>query len=447
MKSDRCPTGIPELDESLEGGFPRGSLILVAGNPGAGKTTLGATFLYNGAMKFEEPGVYLSFVEDKKSFYNNMRKLGMDFEKLEEKKLFKFIGVPYTGDPLSMQRVIEKLLSVIKEMNAKRVVVDSITALVHTTPSHSQVRSLLHNVFVYGIRSMGDVTTMLIADLPFNAETIGLGVEEFLVDGVMVLKTRRFMGIVIRWIEIWKMRNTRLGWTHIPFTIDVGGIKPLLPGYTPLLRLPLEANISLRTGISSLDKVIACIRPGSVIGILGRPDSGLHYVTTLITLALAKEYGDALYITFGEPIDFVLERIELIAKRFPELYQSKSRVKAIAMLPLVHDLMQSLGEVFKEFGERQTGIITLDNYSLIETIESQELHATLWSILSMISRRLGAILIIGAISFNDTEYPRLISVADILLKVKRGEKPNKLYVELVKHRYSVPSEHIGVLEL
>ena len=33
---DRTQTGIKELDENLEGGFPRGSMVMIAGNPGTG---------------------------------------------------------------------------------------------------------------------------------------------------------------------------------------------------------------------------------------------------------------------------------------------------------------------------------------------------------------------------------------------------------------------------
>lgn len=65
MKGDRVPTGIEGLDPSIEGGFPRGSLILLAGNPGTGKTVFGAQFLYRGASVYGEPGVYVSFAESR----------------------------------------------------------------------------------------------------------------------------------------------------------------------------------------------------------------------------------------------------------------------------------------------------------------------------------------------------------------------------------------------
>jgi circadian clock protein KaiC len=54
MSENRVPTGIDGLDPLIEGGFPRGSLVLLAGNPGTGKTIFSMQFLYNGAEDFPD---------------------------------------------------------------------------------------------------------------------------------------------------------------------------------------------------------------------------------------------------------------------------------------------------------------------------------------------------------------------------------------------------------
>ena len=58
-------TGIDELDELLGGGFIPGSITLIAGNPGSGKTTIAAQFIYHNASVLGNPGIYVSFTEDK----------------------------------------------------------------------------------------------------------------------------------------------------------------------------------------------------------------------------------------------------------------------------------------------------------------------------------------------------------------------------------------------
>ena len=63
MNENRVPTGINSLDALIEGGFPRGSLILLAGNPGTGKTIFSMQFLFKGAEDYGESGIYVSFAE------------------------------------------------------------------------------------------------------------------------------------------------------------------------------------------------------------------------------------------------------------------------------------------------------------------------------------------------------------------------------------------------
>ena len=47
----RTPTGIPGFDEIIGGGFPPERVVLILGEPGAGKTILCSQYLYNGAVE------------------------------------------------------------------------------------------------------------------------------------------------------------------------------------------------------------------------------------------------------------------------------------------------------------------------------------------------------------------------------------------------------------
>ncbi|MBS7650902.1 MAG: ATPase domain-containing protein [Candidatus Bathyarchaeia archaeon] len=69
--SECISSGDEGLDEVTGGGFPRGSLILLAGNPGTGKTVFSTQFLVKGAES-DEPGVYVSFAEDKSLLVKNI---------------------------------------------------------------------------------------------------------------------------------------------------------------------------------------------------------------------------------------------------------------------------------------------------------------------------------------------------------------------------------------
>jgi circadian clock protein KaiC len=90
MTIERISTGIASLDALIEGGIPRGSTVLVAGNPGTGKTILTSHFLYEG-LSIGEAGVYVSFSESKKQFYDNFERFGMRFLDFEKDNKFAFL--------------------------------------------------------------------------------------------------------------------------------------------------------------------------------------------------------------------------------------------------------------------------------------------------------------------------------------------------------------------
>ena len=60
MTIERISTGISTLDALIEGGIPKGFTVLVAGNPGTGKTILTTHFPSEGLLG-GEAAVYVSF--------------------------------------------------------------------------------------------------------------------------------------------------------------------------------------------------------------------------------------------------------------------------------------------------------------------------------------------------------------------------------------------------
>src|SRR5688572_31696360 len=91
----KAPTGIPGLDDITNGGLPAGRPTLVAGGPGSGKTLLGISFLVEGALRYGEPGVLLSFEENAEELAADVRSLGYDLDKLcrEKKILVDYVHV------------------------------------------------------------------------------------------------------------------------------------------------------------------------------------------------------------------------------------------------------------------------------------------------------------------------------------------------------------------
>ena len=78
----KTPTGIRGFDEITGGGLPTGRPTLVCGGSGCGKTVFGIAFLVNGATRFGEPGILMSFQESERELTDNVASFGYDLQDL-----------------------------------------------------------------------------------------------------------------------------------------------------------------------------------------------------------------------------------------------------------------------------------------------------------------------------------------------------------------------------
>src|ERR1035437_8909710 len=81
----KCPTGIKGFDQITEGGLPKNRTTLFCGSTGTGKTLLGIDFLINGAINYNEPGLFMSFEETQDEIYKVVSSLNMDLQGLVER--------------------------------------------------------------------------------------------------------------------------------------------------------------------------------------------------------------------------------------------------------------------------------------------------------------------------------------------------------------------------
>lgn len=214
------------MDSILGGGFPQGSFIVSAGNPGTGKTVFSARFLYSGAVNYHEKGVYVSFCESKEAFTSNMLSFGYDFEKLEKEGKFRFLEM-LTVKEEGVSTLLELILGTVREIEAKRLVLDSYTALAQSFVDPYEARIILHTILGKIIKNF-ECTTLIIEEVPLGKTQIGLGVEEFVADGVIRLNTQELDEYRLREMEIIKLRGAALKDFKLIFTLQ-GGFRAFTP--------------------------------------------------------------------------------------------------------------------------------------------------------------------------------------------------------------------------
>jgi len=225
---NRVTTGVKGLDDLLEGGFPRGSMIILAGSPGSGKTIASAQFLYYGATKCDENCVYVSFAERQEVFMGNMARFGFDFLELGNKGKFKFLDMATTreaGISETLNVIIREALSV----KAQRLVIDSFSAMALAFEKKIDARVVLH-AFEKMMRQTG-CTTLLIVEIPTGSSGLGLGFEEFVADGLVLFETIDDKRGIKKRAIIRKMRGTKHNQNYSNIAISDQGIS-LMPYVT-----------------------------------------------------------------------------------------------------------------------------------------------------------------------------------------------------------------------
>jgi circadian clock protein KaiC len=205
----RARTGITGFDELIEGGLERESIVLVVGASGTGKTLLSMQFLYKGASEFSEPGVFISFEEDKEALYKHALQFGWDFAALEKKDVFRLL----TFKPHQVTKILEEgggqIRDALAEVSAKRVVVDSITAYGLLFRDEYKRREKILEFFNL-LRRWGVTSLVICEDDPKDVESEEGGIG-FISDAVISLyyEHDQEKGIRIHSLEVLKMRGTK----------------------------------------------------------------------------------------------------------------------------------------------------------------------------------------------------------------------------------------------
>lgn len=214
----RITTGIPGLDNLVQGGLVENSVTLVTGETGTGKTIFGTQFIKEGAER-GEPGLYISLEQSPEDIKEDMKNFGWDLEKYERKGLLKIIY----HDPVQINNIDSVIIGEVNSIKAKRVVIDSMALIGLNIESPAQIRRRVFSVI--NTIKRNKCTAIIISEIPEGSKSISrFGVEEFAVDGVVILHYLGIGEVSARSLTIRKMRRTKHGNDVYPMEIAAGGI-------------------------------------------------------------------------------------------------------------------------------------------------------------------------------------------------------------------------------
>jgi circadian clock protein KaiC len=279
---DLVPTGVSGLDELLGGGLVAGTMALVEGAPGTGKTTLGLQFVHYGCAARGEPGLVLTFEETPQQLYRDAVNFGWDLRRLvQEGKLDVICITPdvlerYLDDPDGMW---ERLT---RGARPQRVLIDSLTNLRQLTNDEVRLRHIL-NVMLSGMRRRG-MTALLLSEMEERGgESIPF--EEYVVDAVirLVYATHGGDGLRRRYLEILKTRGQQHQAGRHSFKFMSDGLRVFPPLQPRPIELPYDDRRAY-LGVAAFDQLLGTGVPAPAQVMLigdtgvGKTVSSLHFI-------------------------------------------------------------------------------------------------------------------------------------------------------------------------
>jgi len=220
---EHVSSGVPEVDELLNGGLSRGTVSIISGPTGVGKTTLGTQFMKEAAGRGERSVIYL-FEESKQTFMSRSRAVNIPVDDMIERDTLQVYEVePLEHSPQEFGRMVRRA---VEDDGAEIVMIDGIAGYRLTLRgSEDSMLKEMHTLGRY-LKNMG-VTTIFVDETKnitgeFNATQENIS---YLADNIVFLRHLEIQGELRKAIGVLKKRTSDFERMVREFEITGHGIK------------------------------------------------------------------------------------------------------------------------------------------------------------------------------------------------------------------------------
>jgi len=358
----KCPTGIKGFDEITEGGLPKNRTTLISGSAGSGKTLLGIDFLINGAINYNEPGIFMSFEETEDELYEDVDSLNLDLQGLVSQKqiLIEYVlldrrDIQEKGD-FNLEGLFIRLDHAIDSIGAKRVVLDSIESLFAGLTDAGILRLEIKRLFRWLKEKQ---VTAIITGEPGQGSYTRHGLEEYISDCVILLDNRVREQIATRRIRVMKYRGSKHGTNEYPFVIDKDGLS-VIPITSAGLDQP-GTNKRVSTGIPSLDKMFkgSGYTRGSTVLASGTAGTGKTSLAAAFAIECCKRGERCLFLSYEESSGQLIQNMSSIGFHFEPLIKT-GLLKIVSTRPSFFGLEMHLLDLYKIIADFKPKSVVID---------------------------------------------------------------------------------------
>ena len=370
---DRVKTGVQAFDELVMGGLPRARTTVVGGTPGSGKTVFATQFLAHGITTFNENGVLVTFEEPPADIEANMRGFGWELAKWRKDGRLGFVDAsPPASDELivgdfDLVGLLSRIQHAVKTVNAKRVVLDSLTQLFDHFIGDPKIlrRELFH---ISSALKKSGLTVLMTAERNSEyGEITRHRLEEFVADNVVILRNVLHREKRRRTIEVLKMRGSHHAEGEAPFTLLANqGVVAV-----PLSSLRLEqqsSTVRVTSGNPSIDKMCGGgFFRDSVTLVSGATGTGKTLLVTNFLAGGVAAGEKAILFGYEESKGQLFRNAEGWGTDFARM-EAAGNLKIVCLYPEAQGLPDHLLTIQSLVDEFQPNRIAVDSLSALERI-------------------------------------------------------------------------------
>lgn len=220
----RVPFQLAELDHILSGGPTAGTITLLVGAPGVGKTTLGLSWALAGVTP-TATSVFLNFEEQLPEVRAKAAFLGLPFDAALEDGTFTLLHL--SPIQLNPDEMAARLLDAITP-TTQRVVIDNVRVIMQALGERANdyLAALVRHLYTVGVTTLVLVEIKPFSGLQFDVAETPLSL---LSDNIIIVQQAAAQGAVRRILAVLKMRYSSYDSTLRELLIDEQGVRVLTP--------------------------------------------------------------------------------------------------------------------------------------------------------------------------------------------------------------------------